>query len=103
MKYIITENRLIKLVDKMVQQVEPRFNYRDTSIATYSNGDDSFLEYYSSGNLEKTFALYYVWTKELVLNINLFTVLDDYFGEEMTVVIDWFNQEFNQDAETVTY
>ena len=41
MKYIITENRMLRLVDKMVKQVCPKFNYRDTSVATYSNGDDS--------------------------------------------------------------
>ena len=36
---------MLGLVDKMVKQVFPKFNYRDTLIATYSNGDDTFLEY----------------------------------------------------------
>ena len=104
MKYIISENRLIKLIDKMVKQVLPKFNYRDTLIATYSNGDDTFLEYYSPDNPGKTFAKYYVWKHELRLNRELFHKLEDYFDEDkMTMILDWFNQEFSQDAETLTF
>ena len=103
MKYIITENRMLRLVDKMVKIVCPKFNYRDTSVATYSNGDDSFLEYYSRDNPGKTFAKYYVWTNELRLNRELFHKLEDYFDEDkMTVILDWFNKEFGQDADHIT-
>ena len=87
----------------MVEQVFPQFNYRDTSVATYSNGDDSFLEYYSRDNPGKTFAKYYVWTNELRLNRELFHKLEDYFGEEkMSFILDWFNKEFSQDADHIT-
>ena len=103
MKYIISENRLIKLIDKMVKQVLPKFNYHDTLIAAHSNGDDTFLEYYSPDNRKKTFAKYYVWKKVLELDTDLFFSLEDYFGDEMTAVIDWFNNEFNQDAESIDY
>jgi hypothetical protein len=103
MKYVITENRMLGLIDKMVKQVLPKFNYRDTLIATYSDGDETFLEYYSPDNRKKTFAKYYVWKKLLELDTDLFFTLEDYFGDEMTAVLDWFNQEFNQDAETVNY
>ena len=104
MKYIITENRMLSLIDKMVKQVNPQFNYRDTRIATYSNEDDTFLEYYSPDKPGKSFAKYYVWTHELRLNRELFHKLEDYFGEEkMSFILDWFNKEFNQDAETITF
>lgn len=95
---------MISLVDKMVEQVCPQFNNHETLIATYSNGDDSFLEYYSPDKSGKTFAKYYVWTNELQLNHELFHKLEDYFGEEnMSFIIDWFNKQFNQDATTVTF
>jgi hypothetical protein len=104
MKYIITENRMVGLVDKLIKQVFPKFNYRDTLIATYSNGDDTFLEYYSPDKGGITFALYYVWTHELVLNNELFHKLEDYFGEEkMSFILDWFNKEFDQEAESINF
>ena len=104
MKYIITENRMISLIDKMVEQLCPQFNYHDTLIATYSGGGDTFLEYYSPDKPGKTFAKYYVWTNELQLNHELFHKLEDYFGgENMSFIIDWFNKQFNQDATTVTF
>jgi hypothetical protein len=103
MKYIITENRMTKLISKMVEQVFPKFNNRDTIVSTYSNGGDSFLEYYSSDHPGKTFAKYYVWTQELRLNRELFHKLEDYFGEEkMSFILDWFNKEFGQDADHIT-
>jgi hypothetical protein len=103
MKYVIKENRMLGLVDKMVKQVFPKFNYRDTLVATYSNSDDTFLEYYSPDKPGKSFAKYYVWTHELRLNRELFHKLEDYFGEEkMSFILDWFNKEFNQDADHIT-
>jgi len=40
----------------------------------------------------------------LVLNRELFHLLEDYFGEEnMGFIIDWFNKEFDQEAETITF
>jgi hypothetical protein len=95
---------MLSLVDKMVKQVNPQFNYHDTLIATYSGGDDTFLEYYSPDKGRKTFAKYYVWTHELQINHELFHKLEGYFGEEkMSFIIDWFNKEFGQDAETITF
>lgn len=109
MRYIISENRMLRLVEKMIQQVEPEFNEVQSGVATFSDGDDTYLEYYDRHKkLHKNgkpivFARYYVWRKELVLNPDIFFSLDDYFGEDMTMVIDWFNKEFNQDAESVNY
>ena len=109
MKYIISENRMLGLVNKMVNLVNPHFNAEDTGVATYSNGDDTYLEYYDKDRKEYKkgkpviFAKYYVWKKELELNTDLFFTLEDYFQDDMTMVIDWFNNEFNQDAESVNY
>jgi hypothetical protein len=111
MKYIISENRMIRLVDKMVQHVEPEFNVKDAAQEeTILPGENSYILYYkkqpisqTAKNKDHVFARYYVSTKVLELNTDLFFTLEDYFGDEMTAVIDWFNQEFNQDAETVNY
>lgn len=53
--FFITENRMLSLVDKMAKQVFSQYNYHDTHIATYSGGDNTFLEYYSPNNPKKTF------------------------------------------------
>ena len=111
MKYIITENRLIKLVDKMVKHVNPEFNAEQAGEeVTILPGENSYVLYYKKQPISQTakngdhvFARYYLWKKELELNTDLFFTLEDYFGDEMTAVIDWFNQEFNQDAESVNY
>ena len=101
---------MIKLVDKMVQHVDPEFNAKQSDVkVTVLPGDDTYVSYYKKNKKagpksgQEVFARYYVSTKVLELNTDLFFKLDDYFGEEMTAVIDWFNQEFNQDAETVNY
>lgn len=108
MKYVISENRMISLVASLVNLVNPNFNKEDSGIATYSNGDNTYLEYYDKKKYEfkkpVVFAKYYVWENELVLNRELFAALEDYFGEEkMSYVIDWFNKEFDQDATYVTF
>ncbi len=41
--------------------------------------------------------------KELQLSQDIFNTLDNYFGEDMDVVLDWFNTEFGLDAEHVTF
>ena len=41
--------------------------------------------------------------KELQLSKDMFKTLENYFGEDMDVVLDWFNAEFGLDAEYVTF
>ena len=102
---------MIKLIDKLVQHVEPEFNVKDAAQeVTILPGENSYVTYYKKQPISQTakngdhvFAKYYLWKKELELNTDLFFSLEDYFREDMTAVIDWFNQEFNQDAETVNY
>lgn len=102
---------MIKLIDKMVQHVEPEFNVKDAAQElTILPGENSYVTYYKKKPIIQTvkegdhvFARYYLEKKELELQTDLFFSLEDYFREDMTAVIDWFNQEFNQDAETVNY
>ena len=110
MDYTISKDRLLRLIKKMLDLVKPNFNEENAGVATYSDGDNTYLEYYNKdrklykNGRPETFARYYVWTKELVLDMDLFLTLEDYFGSEgMTFVIDWFNNEFDQDAETLAF
>ena len=106
MRYIISENRMIDIVGKLVKTIEPNFTEEKASVGTHSDGDDTFLKYFEPRPNYRihTFARYYVWKNELVLSHELFNKLESYLGEgNMTAVIDWFNNEFDQDAETVTF
>jgi hypothetical protein len=105
MEYTISEDRLLKLIGKMVHHVEPEFNAEQSVVEEFNFDGDNYLVYHKqSVDKPSVFARYYSYTKELELNPDIFFSLEDYFGEDkMTMVIDWFNQEFNQDAETVNY
>ncbi len=48
------------------------------------------------------FARYWIWKEELRLNHELFQTLENYLGEDMTFVIDWFNREFDKSAESIS-
>jgi len=103
MKYIVPEFRMLRLVAMMVNLSEPNFTEEKAKVETHTNGDDTYLAYMVSTKRQPV-ARYYVWKKELVLDMDLFLLLENYFGENgMTYVIDWFNNEFEQDAETVTF
>ena len=103
MKYIVPEFRMLRLVAMMVNLSEPNFTEEKAKVETYTNGDDTYLAYMVSTKRQPV-ARYYIWKKELVLDMDLFLLLENYFGENgMTYVIDWFNNEFEQDAESVTF
>ena len=108
MDYSISNDRLAKLVGALVLQHFPKFNEWDSEVGTKTDGDDTYILYYGYRDENRkhpiVYARYYVWRKELELNMDLFDKLESVLGEElMTGVIDWFNKEFDQDAENVTY
>ncbi len=108
MDYSISKDRLAELVGALVLQHFPKFNEWDSEVGTKTNGDNTHILYYGYRDKNRihliVYARYYVWRKELELNMDLFDKLESVLGEElMTGVIDWFNKEFDQDAETVTY
>ncbi len=108
MDYSISKQRLSNLVGNLVLQHFPKFNNEDILLGTKSDGDDTYILYYGlGGDVRKqpiVYARYYVWKNELQLNPDLFYKLRDMLGEElMTGVLDWFNEEFEEDAENVTY
>jgi len=58
-------------------------------------------------NYIKTFyfdyATYREYEKELQLNREIFYSLEGIFGDNMDYVVDWFNYNFGEDAEYVTF
>ena len=105
MKIEITHDRMIRLVGNLIKEVYPNFNKENALHMTWSDGDESYEEYYDpeiKGN-KGVFARYWIWKEELRLNHELFETLESYLGEDMTFVIDWFNKEFDKNAESVSY
>ena len=108
MDYSISKQRLSNLVGTLVLQHFPQFTDRASEVGTKSDGDNTYILYYGFIDKDRrhyiVYAKYYVWLKVLVLNMDLFDKLESVLGDElMTGVIDWFNKEFDQDAETVTF
>lgn len=102
-KYVISENRMVEIVGKMINAKLPNFNRDETKVYTFSDGDETYLGYYPDYKKTSPFARYYVRRNELELDYELFIFLLDNLGEHvMTHVIDWFNNEFNQHAEYIS-
>jgi hypothetical protein len=103
MKYIITENRMLNVVENLIHSYFPEFNKNCTKpIIRDANPHIIYYKKHDDGRME-IFARYFFNKKELVLNHDLFMTLENMFGDHMTYVIDWFNKEFNRDAESVTF
>jgi len=49
------------------------------------------------------YATYREYEKELQLNREIFYSLEGIFGDNMDYVVDWFNYNFGEDAEYVTF
>lgn len=109
MDYVIPKDRVIKLIKSFIQNYYPNFTKdmaETTKYAFYDDDDDSYIEYYDPiiKGYKGTFATYYYWENELKINRELYDALLGFFGGElMEYVIDWFNEEFNQDAKSVTF
>lgn len=102
MKYVITENRMIDLVGNMVNEIYPNFSKGNCNEVDMGDEDNPEIHYFTKE--DGLFAKYNIWEKELMLKKPLFFKLEDYFGVDgMVFVIDWFNKEFGQDAESVNY
>lgn len=114
MKYLITEkqhNKLkeatkdnrIKLIGKLVDSFYPTFNKEDATIVKLTKGG-THLAYYDKGNISPFFAKYWVYTRELDIDRELYMFIANSLGDDQTVwIIDWFNEEFGKDAESITF
>lgn len=104
MKYVISESKLINLVDKFISHAFPTFNKEDAEVMKWDNGDEYYIEYFDKKKGGRPFAKYYPFMSQLQLREDVFRALENYLGSgHMDFIIDWFNQEFGQEAENVTF
>ena len=95
----------VKLIDIVIKTFYPNFNKYNTSVKKSSSrmGNDVIL--YDDSETGIPFATYWVDDRELVLTRELFETFDRYLNEDTWTddLLNWFNHEFNKDAEYVTY
>ena len=94
-------DKMTELVGDYMNSMYPIFNkkYVDTEEYEDTSGYPVIVFSYDHIYLGK----YHYGTKELQLSTALFNELEGLFNDEMEYVIDWFNNEFNLNAEYVTY
>jgi hypothetical protein len=99
MKYIITEGRMINLVDQIIKSVYPKFGNGECYIENMGNSDDPVIHYFD----DKLYAKYHEWTQQLELRRDLLYTLENFLGEDnLGYVIQWFNEKYNKDAISIT-
>lgn len=99
MKYIIPEKRMIDLVGEFIKTIEPDFSKENVAIYRGVNTDEiRYIRYYSY-NENGIFAKFFPQFSELQIEGGLFDKLKGIFSDEMEWVVQWFNREFEQEAE----
>ena len=106
MKYIITEDRMIGLVSKMIASMEPQFNKQDAEVFADQEDGSVMINYYYMNNGKPVFlAKYDTLRQVIILNNNLYHNIENYLGwpDGVMAVVDWFNNEFGQNANSVGF
>jgi len=96
---VLKENhtdKMIKLIDNYIKTFYPYFNSKDTRSGNY-------VVYFFDPSNDFDYATYREYEKELQLNREIFYSLEGIFGDNMDYVVDWFNYNFGEDAEYVTF
>ena len=94
---------MFNLMGEFMKTLAPNFSRENVTIHKGITPDEvKYIRYYDDKTGER-FAKYLPDFKELELDVSLFNTLDNFFDEDMTMVIDWFNNEFEQDAESITF
>lgn len=92
----------IKLIRDFLNMFYPEFDSKVRKFDRKNSGYDEIVYFDEKKN--KILAIYHYNEKILQLDPSLYKDLKNVFDEEMIVyVVDWFNDEFNQDAEAVGF
>jgi hypothetical protein len=95
--------KMIMLIGKYLNVMYSGINKKDVFTEEYEDTRGySVISFHDLEN-HAYFGKYHYGTKELQLSERLFNELENLFNDEMEYVIDWFNNEFDLDAEYVTY
>lgn len=93
--------KMIKLIGKFMKSQYPNFNKEGVDVEEKEFG--TLYKYIDKNDPNLLYAKYWNVVKELQLNETIFSELAGLFGDNIEYVIDWFNNEFDLDAEYVTY
>ena len=101
----------IKIVKNFINTLYPNFNKEGVKIEkrimdplAYQKRFEDIRYEYRDLETNKYYATYHEKNNELQLNRKIFESLEDFLGDEiMEYIIDWFNDEFNKNAESVTF
>jgi|LakMenE01Jun11ns_1017448.scaffolds.fasta_scaffold9882402_4 hypothetical protein len=101
-------NQIIKnisAVDSILKALYPNFNKDGAHLKERRPLFwDSFLYECFDNKTDHIYASYTPTKRELHMNPEIYKTLENYLGEDAaTYVIDWFNSEFDTEAEHVTY
>ena len=95
---------IVKIIGEYIKTFYPNFNKDDVDTHEMIDGRGFIVTmFFESGENGMWFGKYREGEKELQLSTTLFNELEGTFGDDMEYVIDWFNNEFSEDAEYVTY
>ena len=103
---VLKENhtdKMIRLIDKYMKTFYPNFNHIDVGSNVYETRSGNYVVYFFDPSNDLNYATYREYEKELQLNREIFDSLEGIFGDNMDYVVDWFNNEFGEDAEYVTF
>lgn len=103
--YMRQANKKMELVRKFMKSFYPDFNREGTEVTKIQIPMSRYHFYtYRDMDDDTLYAKYTDYTRELGLDSEVFDMLETFLGEDlMTFVLEWFNEEFNQNAEHVSY
>ena len=96
-------DKMIKLVGQYLNFMYPRFNKKDVGVYEYEDSRGFPVVVFTDIENGIYLATYHYGTKELQLSRAIFNELEGLLNDDMEYVIDWFNNEFGEDAEYVTF
>lgn len=99
---IILEDKPTKIVDKIIQHVFPIYDPKEVKITSWkTNNEISYYEFFSKdGGIR--YGAYNPFSKTLHLHFKIMNMLEAIIGEDYEkFAIDWFNNEFGLDANTL--
>jgi hypothetical protein len=96
-------DKMVKIIEKYLSSMYPKFNKKEVYVDEYNDGRGFPIVSFSDIENGIFLGKYHYGTKELELSYPLFSELESTFSDNMEYVIDWFNNEFDLEAEYVTF
>lgn len=95
--------KIMNAIGQYLNAFYPNFNEANVKVDVFDD-DVNHIERFTDPETEYFFARYDDRLRELMLNHEIHETLENFFNEEdMTYVIEWFNNEFGTNAEYLSY